>query len=87
MASTRLQTQLVDIEADPFNVRLYDTGTVLVHDRLANLLIMCPASLLLVWLALIVEYHLLHRVAVMVLVDAISTNVGLPNIRVVVLNW
>ena len=72
MASTRLETQLVDIESDPFNVRLYDTSTVLVHDGLANLLILCPASLLLVWLALIVKYHLLHLVAVRVFVDVIS---------------
>merc|ERR1712183_633257 len=79
--------QLVNIEADTFNVGLYDAGAVLVHNWLAYLLVLCPASLLFVRLTLVLEDHLLHLMAVWVLVDAVAPHVGLPNIWIVVLNW
>ena len=79
--------QLINIEADTFDVGLYDASAVLVHNWLAYLLVLCPASLLFVRLTLVLEDHLLHLVAVRVLVDAIAPHVGLPNIWMVVLNW
>ena len=78
--------QLVNIEADTLNVSLYDTGAVLVHDWLTYLLILCPASLLFIRLALVLKYHLLHLVAVWVFVDAVAPHVGLSNIWIVILN-
>ena len=79
--------QLVNIEADSFNVGLDDPGAVLVHHGLTYLLVLSPASLLCIRLALILEDHLLYLMAVRVLVDAVTPHVGLPNVWVVVLNW
>merc|ERR1719352_1571 len=78
--------QLVHVEADPLHVGLDDPRTVLEHLPLAVLLVLGPASLLSVRLALVLEYHLLHLVAVGVLVEPIAPHVGLSNIRIILLN-
>merc|ERR1719350_2398558 len=75
--------QLVHIEADTLHVCLDHPGAVLEHLTLAMLLVLGPASLLCVGLALVLEHHLLHLVAVGVLVGPIAPHVGLTNIRVV----
>ena len=61
-------------------IALNDPGAVFEKLRLVCLLIF-------IWLALILENYLLHLVAVGVLVDTIASNVGLANVRVIVLNW
>merc|ERR1719504_70485 len=78
--------QLVHVEADPLHVGLDDPRTVLEHLPLAVLLVLGPASLLSVRLALVLEYPLLHLVAVGVLVDPITPHIGLSNIRIILLN-
>merc|ERR1719504_140629 len=78
--------QLIHVEADPLHVGLDDPRTVLEHLPLAVLLVLGPASLLSVRLALVLEYHLLHLVAVGVLVDPITPHIGLSNIRIILLN-
>merc|ERR1719407_216530 len=45
--------QLVHIKADALNIGLNDPGAVLEQLRLASLLVLCPAGLLGVWLALV----------------------------------
>merc|ERR1719504_278456 len=77
--------QLINIEADSFNVGLDDTRAVFEHLPLTVLLVLGPASLLSVRLALVLEHHLLHLVAVGVLVHPIASHVGLSNIRIVIL--
>merc|ERR1719504_335332 len=52
--------QLIHIEADSFNIGLDDSSTVLVLLGDAMFLILSPASLLSVRLALVLEHHLLH---------------------------
>merc|ERR1719482_1198568 len=79
--------QLIHVEADSLNIGLNNPGAVFEQLRLARLLILCEASLLGVRLALILENDLLHLVAVGVLVDAVAPNVGLANVRVIILNW
>merc|ERR1719504_363430 len=78
--------QLIHIEADTFNIGLYHSSTVLVLLGHAVFLILGPASLLSVWLALVLEHHLLHLVAVGVLVDTIAPYIGLAYVRIVILN-
>merc|ERR1719504_421514 len=78
--------QLIHVEADPLHVGLDDPRAVLEHLPLAVLLVLGPASLLSVRLALVLEYDLLHLVAVGVLVDPITPHVSLSNIRIILLN-
>merc|ERR1719312_335923 len=77
--------QLVHIEANTFDVCLDDAGAVLIHNRLAFFMILCPASLLGVWLALVLEDNFLDHVTVRILVDPIPTYISLPNIRIILL--
>merc|ERR1719504_144729 len=77
--------QLIHIEADSLHVGLDDPRAVLEHLPLTVLLVLGPASLLSVRLALVLEHHLLHLVAVGVLVHPIAPHVGLSNIRIVIL--
>merc|ERR1711942_550755 len=77
--------QLVNIEANTLDVCLDNSGAVLIHCRLAFFLVLCPAGLLSVWLALVLEDNFLHHVAIRILVDPIPTYVGLANIRMVFL--
>merc|ERR1712202_10805 len=66
--------QLVHIEADTLDIGLNDPGAVFEQLRLASLLVLCPAGLLGVGLALVLEDDLLHLVAVGVLIDAVAPN-------------
>merc|ERR1719312_527593 len=77
--------QLVHIEANTFNICLDDSGAVLIHGRLAIFLVLCPASLLGVWLALVLEDNFLDHVTVRILVNPIPTYISLPNIRIILL--
>merc|ERR1711928_49840 len=79
--------QLVHIEADTLHVSFDHPSAVLKHLALTVLLVLGPAGLLSVGLTLVLEHHLLHLVAVGVLVSPIPTNVGLPNIRGVLLHY
>merc|ERR1719352_287008 len=78
--------QLIHVEADSLHVGLDDPRAVLEHLPLTVLLVLGPASLLSVELALVLKHHLLHLVAVGVLVDPIAPHVGLSNIRIIFLN-
>merc|ERR1719312_1417137 len=77
--------QLVHIEANTFDVCLDDSGAVFVHNRLAFFMILCPASLLRVWLALVLEDNFLDHVTVRILVNPIPSYISLANIRIVLL--
>merc|ERR1719504_221003 len=74
------------VEAYSLHVGLDDPRAVLEHLPLAVLLVLGPASLLSVRLALVLEHHLLHLVAVGVLVDPIAPHVSLSNVRIVILH-
>merc|ERR1719452_171254 len=78
--------QLIHVEADSLHVGLDDPRAVLEHLPFAVLLVLGPASLLSVRLTLVLEHHLLHLVAVGVLVDPIAPHVGLSYIRIILLN-
>merc|ERR1719350_801892 len=75
--------QLVHIEADTLHICLDHPCTVLEHLTLAVFLVLGPASLFCVGLALVLKHHLLNLVAVGVLVGPIAPHIGLTNIRVV----
>merc|ERR1719504_75754 len=81
--------QLIHVEADSLHVGLDDPCAVLEHLPLTVLLVLCPASFLSVRLTLVLEHHLLHLMAVGVLVPPIAPHIGLSNIRIVILyrNW
>merc|ERR1719233_1644861 len=77
--------QLVHIKADTLHAGLDDPRAVVVKLGLAFFLILRPASGLCVGLALVLKHHLLHHVAVGVLVDAVPPYIVLPYIRTVLL--
>merc|ERR1712201_67364 len=77
--------QLIDIEADTLNVGFNNPSAVvegLGHTRFLVLGVACPLN---IWLALVLEHHLLDHVAVGVLVNTIAAHVCLPYIRVIML--
>merc|ERR1719500_730932 len=82
----QVTNQLVHIEANTLHIGLDNTCAVLVRLSFTRFLILCPACGLGVGLALVLEHHLLHHVAVGVLVDAVPTNIGLAYVRVVALH-
>merc|ERR1712168_470975 len=82
----QVTNQLVNIEAYTLNTSLNDTSAVLVWPCRTLFLILSPACGLCVGLALVLEHHLLHHVAVGVLVDAIPSNICLANVRAVSLS-
>merc|ERR1719312_2472147 len=77
--------QLVDIEADALNVGFNNTSAVVEGLRHTRFLVLGVARFLHIWLALVLEHHLLNHVAVGVLVHTIAPHICLPNIRVVML--
>ena len=79
--------QLVNIETDTLHICLDNPSAVLEHFPLAMFLVLCPASLLCVRLTLVLEHHLLHLMAIGVLVDPIAPHIGLSNVRVVLLDY
>merc|ERR1712112_578966 len=82
----QVANKFVHIEANSLDIGLDYTGAVLVQLWRTFFFILGPACFLLVRLALVLEHHLLHHVAVGVLVDTIASHVVLPDIRVVSLN-
>merc|ERR1719504_461553 len=78
--------QLIDIEADSFNISLDDSSTVLVLLGDTMLLILGPASLCSVGLTLVLEDNFLDLVAVGLLVHTVPPYVSLTNVRIVLLN-
>merc|ERR1719312_469778 len=77
--------QLIDIKAHALNVSFNNTSAVVEGLGHTRLLILCVAGLLNVWFALVLEHHLLDHVTVGVLVDTVSPNVCLPNVRIILL--
>jgi len=78
---------LINIKTDPLHVSFDDSRAILELCRLTFLLICGPASFLQVRLTLVLENYLLHFVTVWVFINTISSNIGLSNVRVVLLNW
>merc|ERR1719470_43191 len=83
----QVTNELIHIEANTLNIGLDNASAVLVQLFLTLLLVLCPACGLGVRLALVLEHHLLHHVAVGILVDAVPPNIVLTNVRVVSLHW
>merc|ERR1711875_67254 len=77
--------QLVNIEAHSLDIGFNNTSAVI--ERLGNtrLLILSVAGSLNIWLALVLEHHLLDHVTVGVLVDTVSPHICLPYVRVIML--
>ena len=73
--------KLINIKADTFNIGLDDSSTIFVLLGLERFLILSQARLLSVWLTLVLVHHLLHLVAVGVLVNTVAPYVGLPYVR------
>jgi len=81
-----IANQFIDIEANTLYVSFYDASAILEELGLANFLVLGPASLLFVWLALVFKHHFFNLVTVRILIHSIASNIGLSNIRVVFLN-
>merc|ERR1719481_1047248 len=79
--------QFVYIKADTLAVSLHNPSAVIVRLRLAFLAILGPTSSLGVIFTLILEHYFLDHVAIGILVNTITTNIGLAYIRVVLLGW
>merc|ERR1719312_397971 len=82
----QIANQFINIETNTLDVGFNDTSAILEKLGLTNFLVLGPASLLRVWLALVLEYHLLNLMTVWILIDSITSNIGLSNIRVVFLS-
>ena len=79
--------QLVHIEANSLNVSLNDPSAIFVQHNFVMLIVLGVASLLNVMLILVHEDGLLYLVTVGVLVDTITSDIGLPNLWFIMLSW
>merc|ERR1719334_240629 len=82
----QIANQFINVETNTLDVGFNDTSAILEKLGLTNFLVLGPASLLLVWLALVLKYHLLNFMAVWILVHSITSDISLSNIRVVFLS-
>merc|ERR1719167_26139 len=82
----KIANQFINIEANALDVSFDDASAIFKELRLTNLLVLGPASLLLVWLALILKHNLFNFMTVWILVNSITSNIGLSNIRIVFLS-
>jgi len=78
--------QFVHIEAYSLYVGFNNTRTIVVEYRFTLFLILSPAGSFGVRFALVLEYDFLNHMAVGILVNAIPSNIGLPNVRIVLLS-
>ena len=81
----QIADQLVYIKANALNLGIDDPCAVVEEPGHTRLLILSVASSLSVWLALVLEHHLLHHVTVGVLVDTIASHISLPYVRMILL--
>ena len=79
--------QLVHIEANSLNVSLNDPSAIFVQHLFDCFRVLGVASLLSVRLLLVHEDGLLYLVTVGVLVDTITSDIGLPNLWFIMLSW
>merc|ERR1719402_1739589 len=82
----QIADKLIHIETNTLDLGLDNSSTVVEQPGHARLLILGVASLLSVRLALVLEHHLLHHVAVGVLVDTVSPNINLSYVRIISLS-
>jgi len=82
----KIANQFIYVEANTFDVGFDDASAIFEELGLTNLLILGPASLLLVWLALILKYNLLNLVTVWISIYSITIDIGLSDIRIVFLS-
>merc|ERR1719167_1850904 len=82
----KIANQFINIEANALDVGFNDASAIFKELRLTNLLVLGPASLLLVWLAPILKHNLFNLMTVGILVYSITSNIGLSNIRIVFLS-
>merc|ERR1719193_1054846 len=81
----QIADKLIHVETNSFDLGLDNSSAVVEQPWHARLLILREASLLSVRLTLVLEHHLLHHVAVGVLVDTVSPNISLSYIRIICL--
>jgi len=81
-----ITNQFINIEANTLDVSFNYASAILEELGLANFLVLGPASLLFVWLALVLKHHLFNFMTVRILVHSIASNISLPDIRIVFLN-
>merc|ERR550519_1426552 len=79
----QIADKFIHVKTDTFDLCLDNTRTVVKEPGYARLLVLCIASPLSVRFALVLKHHLLHHVAVGVLVNTVSPNIGLPYVRVI----
>jgi len=82
----KIANQFINIEANTFDVGFDDAGAVFEELGLTNLLVLGPASLLLVWLTLILKHHLFNLMTVWILIHSIASNIGLSDIGIIFLS-
>merc|ERR1719300_1681480 len=63
----KIANQFINIEANTLDVGFYDASAIFKELGLTNLLVLGPASLLLIWLALIFKHNLINLMAVWIL--------------------
>merc|ERR1711887_2195 len=78
--------QLVYIETDSLDIGFNNSRAVSEGLCCTRLFVLCVTSPLRVWLALVLEHHLLDHVAVRVLIDTVAPHIGLSYIRIVPLS-
>merc|ERR1711970_375211 len=79
----QIADKLIHVETNSFHISLDDSSTVVEQPGHARLLILGVASPLGVRLTLVLEHHLLHHVAVGVLVDTVPPYISLPYVRII----
>merc|ERR1719312_1825285 len=82
----QVANKLIHIKTDTFNLGFDYSYTVVERLGHTRLLVLRVTSSLCVWLALVLEHHLLDHVAVGILVNTITSYISLPNIRIILLH-
>merc|ERR1719425_125476 len=83
----KIANKLIYVKTNTFDLCLDNSGAVVEQPRNTSLFVLGVASPLGVRLALVLEHHLLHHVAVGVLVDTVAPHIGLPYVRIIPLGW
>merc|ERR1719300_1352522 len=82
----KIANQFVNIETNTLNIGFDYASTILEELWFTNFLILGPASLLLVRLALVLEHHLFDFVTVWIFIHSIASNISLSDIWIILLS-
>merc|ERR1719187_816171 len=82
----KIADKLIYVETNTFDLGLDNSSTIVEEPRHTSFLVLGVAGPLCVRLTLVLEHHLLHHMAVGVLVDTVAPHIGLSYVRIILLS-